>query len=147
MMKSLNLDDIPTPIQTSSRADRIPLFLIHDGSGLINHYQRLPSLERAVYALPNPSFLQGPGFSSVIDMASHYADLIRKIHIGPVILGGEYSHIHSLSTLKDVKSLIIHYVSTRMSSLRQLPYIIPSPASHRFLPIIHLHPSFVKRVV
>ncbi|KAJ8522836.1 hypothetical protein ONZ45_g671 [Pleurotus djamor] len=85
---ALKLNDIPRCIQQSASSTQIPLFLIHDGSGLTNYYDRLPTLNRSLWCIPNPRFLSCQPWDSVVQMATAYADLISKATSGPVILGG-----------------------------------------------------------
>lgn len=89
LTKALKLDTVPLPLQKStSRA--LPLFLIHDGSGLISYYNGVASLGRQVWGFNNPHFVTSKPWSGVVEMASNYADHISKITTGPVILGGKY---------------------------------------------------------
>ncbi|RDB14789.1 Non-reducing polyketide synthase terA [Hypsizygus marmoreus] len=83
----LRLEHIPIPIQTSN-SRRIPLFLIHDGSGLVNYYDRLPSLDRSVWGVHNPRFTTSRPWDSVTEMAQTYADYIVRRSTGSLILGG-----------------------------------------------------------
>ncbi|KAJ8496323.1 hypothetical protein ONZ45_g12501 [Pleurotus djamor] len=85
---ALKLNVIPRCIQRSENTTQIPLFLIHDGSGLTNYYDRLPTLNRSLWCIPNPRFLSSQPWDSVVQMAKAYADLISKAISGPVILGG-----------------------------------------------------------
>ncbi|TFK62374.1 polyketide synthase [Pluteus cervinus] len=90
LSEMLHLSPVPVPLQMApphSRASS-PLFLIHDGSGLVTHYNRLLSVSRAVYGIPNPNFLTSEKWSSLQSMAERYARHIAGISRGPVILGG-----------------------------------------------------------
>jgi len=88
LTKALKLDTIPLPLQKSA-SKALPLFLIHDGSGLINYYNGITSLERQVWGFNNPHFISSEPWSGVPAMASSYAKYISNITTGPVILGGE----------------------------------------------------------
>ncbi len=66
-----------------------PLILIHDGSGLTISYERLTSLNRRVWAVSNPHFSTSDTWSSVVDMARFYVDLIFNEIEGPMIVGGQ----------------------------------------------------------
>ncbi|KAG6866326.1 Type I Iterative PKS [Blastosporella zonata] len=83
----LRLDVNPLPIQSSS-SGRLPLFLIHDGSGLVNYYERLPPLERPVWAIHNPNFSTSQPWDSITQMAKTYANYITNLTTGPILLGG-----------------------------------------------------------
>ncbi|KXN83388.1 Conidial yellow pigment biosynthesis polyketide synthase [Leucoagaricus sp. SymC.cos] len=87
LTKALKLDTVPLPLQKST-SSTLPLFLIHDGSGLINYYNGITSLERQVWGFNNPHFASSEPWSGVPAMASAYAKCISNITKGPVILGG-----------------------------------------------------------
>ncbi|KAG6855991.1 Type I Iterative PKS [Tephrocybe sp. NHM501043] len=87
MTSVLRLDVNPRPIQSSS-GGRLPLFLIHDGSGLVNYYERLSPLERPVWAIHNPHFSSSRRWDSIAQMASVYANYIANLTSGPILLGG-----------------------------------------------------------
>ncbi|EPQ54389.1 polyketide beta-ketoacyl-synthase [Gloeophyllum trabeum ATCC 11539] len=83
--------DLPSNFfQTNStpKAVDLPLFLVHDGSGLVNYYERLSPLDRNIWGIHNPNFITGQAYDSVVAMASEYADLITKTASGPILLGG-----------------------------------------------------------
>lgn len=86
-IKTFRLDTFPVPIQNSTN-ERLPLFLIHDGSGLVNYYERLLSLGRTIWGINNPHFLIAKPWGSVVEMAAAYAHLIRGKTSGPLIIGG-----------------------------------------------------------
>ncbi|KAG6834553.1 hypothetical protein H0H93_008970 [Arthromyces matolae] len=83
----LRLDTNPILVQSTS-SGRSPLFLIHDGSGLVNYYERLSPLQRSVWAIHNPNFLTGRSWESLSAMARTYAKYIADLTVGPVLLGG-----------------------------------------------------------
>ncbi|KAG6907234.1 Type I Iterative PKS [Tephrocybe rancida] len=83
----LRLDVNPLPVQSSS-SGRLPLFLIHDGSGLVNYYERLSPLERPVWAIHNPNFSTSRPWDSIAQMAHAYASYIANLTTGPVLIGG-----------------------------------------------------------
>ncbi|KAJ7605013.1 Alpha/Beta hydrolase protein [Roridomyces roridus] len=66
----------------------LPVFLVHDGSGLVNPYHHISSLDRAVWGIHNPRFINGRPWDSVGDMAAAYAEYNLGVTTGPVILGG-----------------------------------------------------------
>ncbi|KAM5473086.1 hypothetical protein MauCBS54593_002800 [Microsporum audouinii] len=78
----------PAPDGCESAA---PLVLIHDGGGTSVNYYYLHSLDRAVYAIQNPSFYSGKAWEDGIpEMGETYAQFIRShIASGPILLGGE----------------------------------------------------------
>ncbi|KAF7327244.1 hypothetical protein MKEN_00301700 [Mycena kentingensis (nom. inval.)] len=86
--KTLQLDVVPISIQRANASDRLPLFLIHDGSGLVNYYDRLSFLDRDIWGIPNPRFVTGQPWSELVDMAAAYVDYILTTTSGPLLLGG-----------------------------------------------------------
>ncbi|EEB99388.1 hypothetical protein MPER_00945 [Moniliophthora perniciosa FA553] len=62
--------------------------MIHDGSGLVNYYERLPDMNRTVWAIHNPRFRASQQWKDIQEMASVYADYISSITTEPVFLGG-----------------------------------------------------------
>ncbi|CAH0021011.1 unnamed protein product [Clonostachys rhizophaga] len=82
----------PTVIQPAppKQANRTPLVLIHDGSGLIFSYFWLGTLGRAVYGISNPNFETGGGREGGLpQMARDYISLIKSVMpSGKVLLGG-----------------------------------------------------------
>ncbi|KAF9464084.1 beta-ketoacyl synthase, partial [Collybia nuda] len=87
LIKSLGHTELPMCLQESSTG-RIPLFLIHDGSGLVNYYNRLSFLDRPTWGIYNPHFATAQPWNSVVQMATSYADYVSSQTSGPVILGG-----------------------------------------------------------
>ncbi|KAI1777287.1 putative polyketide synthase [Hypoxylon cercidicola] len=92
----LNLDQQPEIVQAAPSSqvtghdNREPaLFLIHDGSGVCTHYHRLRSLNRPVYALHDPKFLDPfDDWTSLGEMADEYARQVASTTAGPYLLGG-----------------------------------------------------------
>lgn len=99
------------PILLQDGGGRTPLFLIHDGSGVVHPYMSLYDLARAVWGIHNPKLPTGdewPG--GILELAAHYADLVRGT-LSPAqscVMGGklrqvvtirmcnmELTHIHS----------------------------------------------------
>lgn len=88
----LRLDAFPSPIQTpTSTTNDLPLFLFHDGSGLVNYYSRVAPLHRPVWGLHNPHFITSEPWSGVAEMAKVYAENVARTAKGPVLLGGKSS--------------------------------------------------------
>ncbi|TFK33599.1 hypothetical protein BDQ12DRAFT_657776 [Crucibulum laeve] len=87
LVKALRLDTIPAAVQTST-SKRLPLFLIHDGSGLTNYYDRLSPLDRNIWGINNPHFVTAQPWDNVVEMATAYANYVADTSSGPVILGG-----------------------------------------------------------
>ncbi|CCM00101.1 uncharacterized protein FIBRA_02128 [Fibroporia radiculosa] len=57
----------------------VPLFLIHDGSGLAHQYANLSRLDRRVWGIHNPKLPTGEEWEGgVIEMAAHYTNLISE---------------------------------------------------------------------
>ena len=87
---SLSLGPLPSPIQSAPGSQKAPLFVIHDGSGLVNYYKSVSALDRDVWGIYNPKFSSGEEWKDVKSMAAEYAALIRKTSSsGPVLIGGE----------------------------------------------------------
>jgi len=89
--RALRLDTVPVSIQQSKTTDRLPLFLIHDGSGLVNYYDRLSPLDRNIWGIHNPRFVTAQPWDGVVQMAMAYTDYILSATSMPVILGGKFS--------------------------------------------------------
>ncbi|KAG0708446.1 putative polyketide synthase [Suillus ampliporus] len=66
----------------------VPLLLIHDGSGLTSHYDRLMPLHRDVFALANPCLITGGTWETVEQMAESYANVILGATSEQIIIGG-----------------------------------------------------------
>ncbi|KAJ7094725.1 putative polyketide synthase [Mycena belliarum] len=88
VVKALQLDTIPVPIQPPHTSTRLPLFFIHDGSGLVNYYNQLPFLNRAIWGIPNPRFASGRPWGGLVEMAAAYVEYILSETSGPLLLGG-----------------------------------------------------------
>ncbi|KAJ7704791.1 beta-ketoacyl synthase [Mycena rosella] len=88
LTKALQLDTVPVPIQRPETSGRLPLFLIHDGSGLVNYYDRLSFLDRAIWGIHNPHFASGDAWDGLVDMAAAYVEYILSATSGPLLLGG-----------------------------------------------------------
>ena len=89
LIRALQLDKCIVPIQ-NSKSSRLPLFLIHDGSGLVHYYDRLLQIDRPIWGINNPRFTAAEPWNSIIHMAEAYADTIARETSGPVILGGKF---------------------------------------------------------
>ncbi|KAJ6614787.1 putative polyketide synthase [Mycena sp. CBHHK59/15] len=87
--KALQLDTVPVPIQRPETSGRLPLFFIHDGSGLVNYYDRLSFLDRAIWGIHNPRFVSGRPWDGLVDLAAAYVDYILSTTTGPLLLGGQ----------------------------------------------------------
>jgi len=88
LVQALEIGTAPVLLQESD-SDRAPIFLFHDGSGLVNYYSRLTHLGRAVWGINNPHFTTSRPWNDVLSMAKSYADSIIELTPGPLILGGE----------------------------------------------------------
>jgi acyl carrier protein len=76
-------------IQSCDHADDVPLLLVHDGSGLVNSYHRLPPLHRNVWAIHDPAVITGAKWDSLDEMATAYAEYVLEAIPGPLIVGGQ----------------------------------------------------------
>ncbi|KIJ60216.1 polyketide synthase [Hydnomerulius pinastri MD-312] len=83
-----NSDPAVVSFQQPEDNENAPLFLIHDGSGLVSYYERLSPLHRAVRGLRNPRFFTKEPWESIEDMAQAYARAIERHANGALILGG-----------------------------------------------------------
>lgn len=91
MRKMLLMTSNPVSLHTRAGTSA-PLFLIHDGSGLCTHYQRLTSCERSTWAFYNPRFFDTEQWASGLpEMAAAYVHEIQQTSPGPYILGGTYT--------------------------------------------------------
>lgn len=91
MQKILQMTSNPVVLHAAPASSAAPLFLIHDGSGLCTHYQRLSPCGRSAWGIYNPRFFatqQWPG--GLPEMAAAYAAEIQQTSPGPYILGGKY---------------------------------------------------------
>ena len=86
---AFHLDLLPRPIKTSPASTNYPLFVIHDGSGLVDYYERLSDIDRNIWGIHNPNFLSEQQWKSVSDMAAAYSSFVMSVTKGPLLLGGE----------------------------------------------------------
>lgn len=87
------MDSVANPalIQAGpSNSSTMPLFFIHDESGIVLNYFLLGSLGRAVYGISNPYFKSGKAWvGGMADIAKSYVGLIRSVYPrGKFLLGG-----------------------------------------------------------
>lgn len=87
---AFHLDTLPRPIKSSPTSTNYPLFVVHDGSGLVDYYDRLSDIERDIWGIHNPNFLSEQQWKSVSDMATAYSSLVMSVTKGPLLLGGKY---------------------------------------------------------
>ncbi|KAJ7439083.1 putative polyketide synthase [Mycena latifolia] len=88
IIRALQLDTMPVLIQRPQTSGRLPLYFIHDGSGLVNYYDRLSFLDRAIWGIHNPRFTSGRPWEALVDMAAAYVEYILSTTSGPLLLGG-----------------------------------------------------------
>ena len=75
-------------IHTSSNG-RAPLFLFHDGSGLVGPYCEIHNLDRSLRAFFDPLFLNPKAhFSSIQEMATQYVSHLSTRETPSLIVGG-----------------------------------------------------------
>ena len=79
---------LPISVQRTKQPGRVPLLLIHDGSGLVTYIRNLPSLGRDLWGIYNPYIINGRPWESVISMAAEYAKYTTEAGLGPILLGG-----------------------------------------------------------
>ena len=79
----------PTPLQTSF-SGLAPLFLFHDGSGMVSQYSRIRDLDRSLHAFFDPHFSSSKEhFSSIPEMAAQYISHLSKSERLSLIVGGK----------------------------------------------------------
>ena len=78
----------PVSVQRTGPTGRVPLLLIHDGSGLVSYIRNLPPLGRDLWGIHNPHVINGRSWESVVSMAAEYAKYTTEAGLGPVLLGG-----------------------------------------------------------
>lgn len=91
MTGSFASDSNPTQYQQGRDLSALPLFLIHDGSGMAHSYSRIALLGRSVWGIHNPKFSTGEKWDGgVVEMAVHYASMIKDISGNEsCIIGGQ----------------------------------------------------------
>ena len=139
------------PIHTSSSGST-PLFLFHDGSGMVGQYSGIHDFDRNLHAFFDPHFFNPKAhFSSINDMATQYISHLSKTETPSLIVGGTFpppnftsfrsSHLN-LTDLTHASRLVLR----RHSSIRSL---LPTnqtrlhsqrPNPHRFPPPNQPHP-------
>jgi iterative type I PKS product template protein len=90
-LQPASFDNRMSRLQTSKDDSAVPLLLIHDGSGLINHYSRMTPLHRDVFALSNPCLITGGKWESVEQIAESYANVVLGAKTNEIIIGGKWS--------------------------------------------------------
>ena len=69
----------------------VPLYLVHDGSGLVSHYERLFPLNRDAWGLSNPRFFCDESWETLEEMAQVYASTIEQhARDAALMLGGQF---------------------------------------------------------
>jgi acyl carrier protein len=91
IVKAFRLGEVPIPIQKCSSLNHFPLFLIHDGSGLISYYDRLSPIGRDVWGIHNPHFVHEVPWpwDGLTSMATEYVNYVLKVTSDPVLIGGK----------------------------------------------------------
>ncbi|KAG1818621.1 putative polyketide synthase [Suillus subaureus] len=87
-LQPASFDNRMSQLQFSKDEVAVPLLLIHDGSGLISHYNRLMPLHRDVFALSNPCLITGGKWESVEQIAESYANVVLGAKSDQIIIGG-----------------------------------------------------------
>ena len=90
-------------------AHAAPLFMIHDGSGLINSYEQVAEIGRPLYGISDPHFGTRESWADLRSMGREYAQLvIGQSGGGPVILGGTYvRNLHTLLCADSIRRLVV----------------------------------------
>ncbi|KAI0051416.1 polyketide synthase [Auriscalpium vulgare] len=88
LVSALNLNTVPISVQKAEHAGRAPLFLIHDGSGLVNYIARLSRQDRDLWGIHNPHFISSQPWDSVVAMAAEYGNYAVQTTSEPLLLGG-----------------------------------------------------------
>ncbi|KIY47273.1 ketoacyl-synt-domain-containing protein [Fistulina hepatica ATCC 64428] len=79
---------LPVKIHDTAKPGKDTLVLVHDGSGMIDHYYALHNMDRTLWAIPNPRIFSGQPWTSLSGMATSYAGFVTDKVPEPVILGG-----------------------------------------------------------
>jgi iterative type I PKS product template protein len=88
-----------TYLPTAARA--APLFMIHDGSGLINSYEQMGEIGRPFYGIKDPHFGTREPWTDISSMGREYAQVIAgQSDGGPIILGGTRALMVSYSSMR-----------------------------------------------
>ncbi|KAF4562547.1 hypothetical protein EYR36_003941 [Pleurotus pulmonarius] len=89
MKKLLRMESIPAALQTSKHR-RPPLYLVHDGSGIVTHYSRIGNIDRGLWGMFNPLFFENKHWDGVVPMAQAYSKHILSTSPGdaPILIGG-----------------------------------------------------------
>ncbi|KAG1727831.1 polyketide synthase [Suillus lakei] len=87
-LRPASFDTRMSRLQFSKDEIAVPLLLIHDGSGLISHYNRMMPLHRDVFALSNPCLITGGKWENVEQMAESYANVVLGAKLDQIIIGG-----------------------------------------------------------
>lgn len=91
-----------TPVQRTGLPGRVPLFLVHDGSGLIKYMYNLSPLGRDLWGIHNPHFMDSKPWGTVESMATEYAKCTTKAAgPEPILLGG-WNAVSSLRRFPNV---------------------------------------------
>lgn len=73
-----------------SSSGRTPLFLFHDGSGMVGQYSRICDFDRSLHGFFDPHFFSPKAhFSSIHKMATQYISHLSKSETPSLIIGGE----------------------------------------------------------
>ncbi|KAJ3856279.1 polyketide beta-ketoacyl-synthase [Lentinula lateritia] len=92
LIRILRLGTNPVRVQDCNKMNP-PIFFIHDGSGLVNYYDKVESLHRDVWAIYNPKFLFALPWGSLKDMAVAYAEYISALSTGTILLGWSFGGV------------------------------------------------------
>ncbi|TDL15699.1 ketoacyl-synt-domain-containing protein [Rickenella mellea] len=94
--KVFGFDQTLIQVQTANDGDGVPLFLVHDGSGMTSGYTRIGALGRAVWSINNPKLLSGEHWvGGIPEMAGHYINEISAAltHDGWILGGWSFGGI------------------------------------------------------
>jgi len=106
-LQPASFDTRMSQLQFGKDESAVPLLLIHDGSGLINHYNRLTPLHRDVFALSNPCLITGGKWESVEQMAESYANVVLGAKSDQIIIGGKRLSFFSRTLLTTQDRVVI----------------------------------------
>ncbi|KAG7091670.1 Type I Iterative PKS [Marasmius oreades] len=107
IVRALHLSSNPKLVRERLVEGSVPVFLIHDGSGLCGYYEKMPSLSHTLWALHNPRFLSSKPWENLFEMTKFYAELILStVSEGNVILGGwSFGSIAAYETALQLRKL------------------------------------------
>ncbi|KDQ09291.1 hypothetical protein BOTBODRAFT_148243 [Botryobasidium botryosum FD-172 SS1] len=121
----------PVQFQHTEDSLTLPLFLIHDGSGLAHPYSRLSSIGRPLWGIHNPKFFSAePWSGGLVEMAMVYAGMVKETlgsRRGCVLGGWSFGGVVAFEVARQL-------VKTGIQVLGVILIDSPPPTTHVPLP-------------